>query len=193
MGKRGKSKKIRAEFRKKYDGRTRQGDLTREFDVNDPDETDSPSSERVSGKGDLTRKRTVIGATITDTDSGFQVELEVDESACIKGRVLSVHGLASHVMSEDGKLFRCATRGLLKSLNTEQRHVVAAGDMVWVRPENDDEGFIERIEPRHGILSRTSRGRQHVLVANVDQLLIVTSCAEPSAQTQFDRPLPRDR
>jgi ribosome biogenesis GTPase len=29
------------------------------------------------------------------------------------------------------------------------------------------------------VLSRTSRGRQHVLVANVDQLLIITSAAEP--------------
>jgi ribosome biogenesis GTPase len=29
------------------------------------------------------------------------------------------------------------------------------------------------------VVSRTSRGRQHVLVANVDQLIIVTSAAEP--------------
>ena len=45
--------------------------------------------------------------------------------------------------------------------------------------ENNDEGVIERIEPRHGILCRTSRGRQHVIVANVDQVLIMTSAAEP--------------
>jgi ribosome biogenesis GTPase len=68
---------------------------------------------------------------------------------------------------------------LLKTLATDQRHVVAAGDRVWVRPEGADEGIIERVEPRHGVLSRTSRGRQHVLVANVDQLIVVTSAAEP--------------
>ena len=57
--------------------------------------------------------------------------------------------------------------------------MVIAGDIVWFRPEGSDQGIIERVEPRHGILSRTSRGRQHVLVANVDQVLIVTSAAEP--------------
>jgi ribosome biogenesis GTPase len=41
------------------------------------------------------------------------------------------------------------------------------------------EGLIERIEPRRGVLSRTARGRQHVIVTNVDQLLIVASAAQP--------------
>jgi hypothetical protein len=51
----------------------------------------------------------------------------------------------------------------LKTLATDQRHVVAAGDVVWFRPEGQSEGIIERVEPRHGVVSRTSRGRQHVL------------------------------
>ena len=76
-------------------------------------------------------------------------------------------------------MFQCATRRLLKTLATDQRHVVAAGDVVWFRPEGKSEGIIERVEPRRGVVSRTSRGRQHVLVANVDQLVIVTSAAEP--------------
>jgi ribosome biogenesis GTPase len=64
-------------------------------------------------------------------------------------------------------------------LQTKQRHVVAAGDVVWFRPEGESQGIIERVEPRRGVVSRTSRGRQHVIVANVDQLMIVTSAAEP--------------
>jgi ribosome biogenesis GTPase len=107
------------------------------------------------------------------------VELDVDTSVCRRGRVLTVHGLASMVQAEDGSVYRCATRRLLKSLSTDQRHVVAAGDRVWFRPTNEEEGFIERVEPRRGILCRTSRGRQHVIVANVDQLLIISSAAEP--------------
>ena len=75
--------------------------------------------------------------------------------------------------------FQCAVRRLLKTLATDQRHVVIAGDVVWFRPEGRDQGIIERVEPRHGVLSRTSRSRQHVLVANVDQMIIVTSAAEP--------------
>jgi ribosome biogenesis GTPase len=70
----------------------------------------------------------------------------------------------------------------LKTLSTDQRHVVVAGDRVLFRATTQagsDEGLIERIEPRHGILARTSRGRQHIMVANVDQALIIASAAEP--------------
>lgn len=41
------------------------------------------------------------------------------------------------------------------------------------------EGAIERIEPRHGLLTRASRGREQVLVANVDQVVFVMSLVEP--------------
>ena len=86
------------------------------------------------------------------------------------------------VEEESGDLYHCATRRLLKTLATDQRHVVAAGDCVQFRPvENSDpkEGLIERVEPRHGCLCRAVRGRQQVLVANVDQLAIIASVAEP--------------
>ncbi len=95
------------------------------------------------------------------------------------GRVLRGQGLHSVVRDENGALYQCAVRRLLKTLATDQRHVVIAGDVIWFRPEGRDQGIIERVEPRHGILSRTSRSRQHVLVANVDQMIIVTSVAEP--------------
>src|SRR5262249_31078467 len=38
----------------------------------------------------------------------------------------------------------------------------------------------ERVEPRHGTLTRSSRGREHVLVANVDQVVFVVSLVEPA-------------
>ncbi len=57
---------------------------------------------------------------------------------------------------------------------------MAAGDQVWFLPVSQNEGIIERVEPRRGVLSRSSRGRQHVIVTNVDQLLIIASAAEPS-------------
>jgi len=80
------------------------------------------------------------------------MQLEVDESACLRGRVLSVYGLLSMVQADEGRMYRCATRRLLKTLSTDQRHVVIAGDRVVFRPTdqaNSDEGVIERIEPRH--------------------------------------------
>ena len=178
MTKKKKKRKIRANFRKNRGSRARGGDLTKKIDLSDETTEDAVQSERVSGKGSLSRKRT-IAAEITTDASGERIQLEVDEDRCIAGRVLSVHGLASHVRVEDGRLLKCATRRLLKTLSTDQRNVVATGDNVLVRPANDEEGIIERVEPRYGCLSRTSRGRQHVIVANVDQFLIIMSAAEP--------------
>jgi ribosome biogenesis GTPase len=175
-----KKPKLRTEFRKRHESRTRQRDLTKDYEAQDLQEDSLVQSERVSGKGELTRKRTIVGAQSVDDDSGFAVHLDIDEANCLRGRVLSVHGLTSAVEAEDGRIFHCATRRLLKTLSTEQRSVVAAGDLVLFRPSGDAEGIIERIEPRRGVLSRTSKGRQHVIVANVDQLIIVASAAEPN-------------
>ncbi|MBM3999247.1 MAG: ribosome small subunit-dependent GTPase A [Planctomycetes bacterium] len=173
--------KIRTEFRKHYGSRPKAADPTREFLAADPaDENDGPASERVRAKGDSSRKRTVIGRPSGAPESGAPIVLDVDETQCLPGRVLRVHGLTSIVESERGPVFRCATRRLLKTIATDQRHVVAAGDLVRFRPESGDTGVIERIEPRRGVLCRESRGRQHVLVANVDQVVIVASAAEPA-------------
>lgn len=170
-------RKIRAEFRKGHQGKARRGDLTRELARDDRATDKFVSSERVSGKGDLTRKRTIVGLE-GDEGSGLSVVREIGDGS-LRGRVLSVHGLASQVRSDDGRLFRCATRRVLKNISTDQRHVVAAGDIVYFRAEDEVTGLIERIEPRKSVLCRTSRKRQHVLVANVDQVIIVSSAAEP--------------
>ncbi len=183
----GKKRKIRAEFRKNREVRTRKTDWTRQYDrgalEDGPQEDAVEQSERISGKGELTRKRTVRGEVVdTGDEPGLGVRLEVDESICLRGRVLSVGGVTSAVQGDDGTFYRCATRRLLKTLSTDQRHVVAAGDRVLFRPvenSNPPEGIIERVEPRHGSICRTSRGRQQILVTNVDQLMIVSSAAEP--------------
>lgn len=180
-----KKKKIRADFRKNRTPRPRSDEWTRQFQSQSSEQADAPRDERVSGKGELTRKRTVMGAEHAVADeSGFQVLLDVDKDICLPGRVLSVHGLTCLVDAGNGMYYRCAVRRLLKTLSTDQRHVVICGDRVFFRPApevagGELEGIIERIEPRRGLLSRSSRGRQHILVANVDQLVIVASAAEP--------------
>jgi ribosome biogenesis GTPase / thiamine phosphate phosphatase len=173
-----RKKKIRTDFRKDHQVRRRQKDLTRKFARDDRAEDKFVKSERITGKGDLTRKRTIVGVEADPESSGFGVLRDVAKSS-LRGRVLSVHGLSSLVQADDGRQFRCAIRGLLKDLSTDLRHVVVAGDIVYLRPEATGDSLIERIEPRKHILSRMSRGRQQILVANVDQLVIVASAAEP--------------
>ena len=53
--------KIRTDFRKNRTPRKRSSDLTRRFERDDADQLDEPHEERISGKGELTRRRTVVG------------------------------------------------------------------------------------------------------------------------------------
>ena len=182
--------KVRAEFRKRHESRSRKNDLTRRYQDSEDQLDEIVQSERVSGKGRLTRKRTITG-TSSDEDTGFQVELDVDSPNSLPGRVMRVHGLNSIVRTEKGE-FVCSIRGILKSLSTDLQNVVVTGDYVTIhrnaaddqlanRPsdESDNQAVIVRIEPRTSSISRTSRDRQQIIAANVEQGLIVASAAQP--------------
>jgi len=173
-------KKIRVELRKNRTKPPRDRNWTQKFQ--DPTaEDDSTAAERVRAKGDLSRYRTIVqdeGAT-ADGDSPTEGMPAADAADTRPGRVIRVHGLQSVVEAADGTLHRCAVRPLLKSLATDERSIVTTGHRVWLRDAGNGEGMIERVEPRRGVLTRASRRREHVLVANVDQLVIVMSLVEP--------------
>lgn len=175
-----KKKKVRVDLRKNRTKPPRDRQWTRGFQEHGFVEDSTINAERVRTKGDLSRRRTIIQDDTGTTGGEAAAAMPtVDGTTCIPGRVLRVHGLQSVVETEDGRHYRCAVRRLLRSLVTEERSIVTTGDHVWIRPSLNDEGFIERVEPRHGILTRASRGREHVLVANVDQVVIVMSLVEP--------------
>jgi len=183
-------KKVRVDLRKNRAKPPRENDITRAFHEDATATGDAAGGERVRAKGDLSRKRTL---TVDDAADAMPSAA----AACVRGRVLRVHGLASVVEADDGRVFRCAVRRLLKSLSVDERSVVTTGDVVWFRPvggvgsgvespgtavpglQPPPEGMIERVEPRRGVLTRASRRREHVLVANVDQLAIVISLVQP--------------
>ncbi len=176
-----KKKKVRVELRKNRAKPPRQRDWTRAYQEHGSHDDRHVGQERVRAKGELSRRRTII-QNEAEVGAGGREAADmpaVDVSTCLSGRVLRVHGLQSVVMTDDARTWRCAVRRLLKTLATDERSVVATGDRVWLRPALGDEGFIERVEPRHGLLTRASRGREHVLVANVDQVVIVMSLVEP--------------
>jgi len=100
---------------------------------------DTISNERLSGKGALSRKRTVSGTNSeAGQETGFEVSLDVDSAHTRAGRVLSVHGLNSFVKTNDGQIYECTVRGVLKSLATDLQHVVVAGDFATIEldPKN---------------------------------------------------------
>jgi ribosome biogenesis GTPase len=185
----GKKKKVRVDLRKNRSKPPRQRHWTRSFQDHGFADDATPTGERVRAKGELSRRRTIITDAATGEEApaaGGQEPAEmpaVDATTCLAGRVLRVHGLYSIVEAANGRQYQCAVRRLLRTLATDERNIVTTGDRVWFRPAGDPlvttEGLIERVEPRHGLLTRASRGREHVIVANVDQLVIVMSLVEP--------------
>ncbi len=183
-----KGKKQRVDFRKNRLERTRLTDWTRQYQEHGFEEENPIQEERISGKGDLVRRRTVIvdaNEPANKEDLGFENLPACNPEQCRPGRVLRVHGLKSFVEDESGTVFSCTTRRILKTMSTDQRHVVVAGDRVLFREAtigvqtSELEGVIERVEPRTGAISRLSKNRKQLLVTNVDQTLIITSAAEP--------------
>jgi ribosome biogenesis GTPase len=87
MSSKKKKQKLRVEFKKKYQGRNRQGDVTREFLDRDPEALDAASSERISGKGKLTRRRTIMVDADSDVnaqDTDIASHLDVDDAAVLR-------------------------------------------------------------------------------------------------------------
>lgn len=176
-----KKKKVRVAFKKNRQKRTRANDLTSTYHGPEGGAADASAGERVRAKGELSRHRTVVTETGAEGESPGNplAALAVDLTECLTGRVLRIHGLFSIVQTDDGREFRCAVRRVLKTLAIDGRNIVAVGDRVWFRLSGPDEGLIEKVAPRHGTITRGYRQREHVLVANVDQLLIVSALEAP--------------
>jgi ribosome biogenesis GTPase len=186
-----KKKKVRVDLRKNRSKPPRDRQWTRGFQEHGYSEEATRSDERIRAKGDLSRRRTII----QDDKVGNQPDMpSVDTGTCLPGRVIRIHGLVSVVETEDGRRYRCAVRRVLRTIATDERNIVTCGDRVWFRTDAgardpaahgtdlepvELEAVIERVEPRHGLLTRASRKREHVLVANVDQVVFVVSLVEP--------------
>ena len=176
-------KKVRVDLRRNKQVRTRQQNLTDELLNDQESAADVDSSERVTGRGTLSRRRTLVGVS----SQGNQLLRVVDEDGLRRGRVTSFIGLHIIVRDNDSQQeFACSVRGVLKSMARDVRNVVVTGDRVLFRHEGDaNQGVIERVEPRHGLLSRSSQRREHILVANIDQVLIVGTAADPDFKPQL--------
>ena len=175
-------RKVRVDFRKNREKITRLGNLARQMGdeaAADKAHDQLVGSERLSGKGRLSRRRTIIAAA-GDSGSGEGPQRDIDLSKCLTGRVLSSAGLTTVVRCADGRRFECSIRKVLRTMSRDERSIVITGDEVLFRPQDIDKGVIERVNPRHGVLARGSQNREHILVANIDQVAIVVSAGEPA-------------
>jgi len=175
--KRRNERKTRVDFRQNRQQPRRTADWTRRYHQEQDALEDTQLSESVRAKGELSRKRTVIVG-----DDSAPV---TDESLWKPGVVTSVYGLVCRVDDANGQGWDCTVRRVLRTLLIEQRSPITVGDRVWFSDQSAHHdgtavGVIERAEERETVLSRRERrGREHTLVANADQLLVVASVARP--------------
>src|SRR6516164_12653 len=100
-----KKKKVRVDLRKNRTKPPRQRGWTRGFKEHGYEEEATTPDERVRAKGDLSRRRTIIQEEAPAEGTGRDMPA-VDQGSCLPGRVVRVHGLASVVRADDGKLYR---------------------------------------------------------------------------------------
>lgn len=173
--------KLRVDFRKNRSGVARQNDITRAVQSDGVDVDNLDRSQRVSGKGDQTRKRTIVGAHAV----GDEIIIDVDESLCRRGRVLAAIGSTQCTVQADadqpeaGRRYECTVRRVVRTVSREARNAVVTGDHVLFQPIDEERGVIERVEPRHGVLARGHQYKQHILVANISQVAIIASANDP--------------
>ncbi len=125
-----KKKKVRVELRKNRTKPPRENDLTRAFQ----DDTGQHRRRPVRRTGAREGRRFPIPHRRSGRRRPRRGYAVGGRGECVRGRVLRVHGLQSVVEADDGRVFRCAIRRLLKSLATDERSVVTTGDIVWLRP-----------------------------------------------------------
>lgn len=97
------------------------------------------------------------------------------------GTVITVSsGLCT--VERDGVRIHCRIKTALTARETAFTNAVAVGDQVIVRDDGGDGGIIEDVLPRRTALTRPDvfhGHRRQVVVANADQILIVSSWREP--------------
>jgi ribosome biogenesis GTPase / thiamine phosphate phosphatase len=136
--------------------------------------------ERIMPRGDGERRRAAPPAAVRE-----QGENDASGPAADDGRRQGVVVQVSTALCRvaiDGYTVLCHLRGSLSSHETGFTNVVAVGDRVLVSGAGAERGVVEVVLPRQSVLARPDVFHSHlqqVIVANVDQLLIVAAWRNP--------------
>ena len=143
-------------------------------EADDIEAHDTPQSESVRAKGELSRKRTITDkADAARSDAGRMSE----------GTVTAVRGQFVEV-TDSQRTWLCTVRRILRTRSIDDRSPIAVGDRVTFAISEQQgravEGVIEQVHPRRTVLQRSDGRRLHTIAVNIDQTLIVGSIFEPT-------------
>lgn len=171
--------------------RVRRKDWTEQYtgDPNGYDDLHLTDRERVMPKGEREARSVqtppsplhaglgVLPATAPDSDATGMILTET-----ARGTVVEVSsGLCRVALAE--RTLLCDLRSSLRTAHSGFSNLVAAGDEVVVTHNGHGRGMVEAVLPRRSALARPDVFYSHlqqVIVANVDQVLIIAAWREPA-------------
>ena len=149
-----------------------------------------PSVERVVPLGEQERRRAnlarVAGGIVMPGGSNRPTTVPpapAHSTAVETAAVFEVSQGLCRVALGDGRQLLCEVRRSLKASDTGFTNIVAVGDQVQVSHNGTARGMVEAVLPRRSALARPDPFYSHlrqVIVANVDQLLVVASWRDPA-------------
>jgi len=148
----------------------------------DPDEAGSARIiSRKSLRGEMLKRGE------RDRDEKGLAGGQSSEEDLVVGTVTRMGSGNIHVDTYRG-VFVCKLRGAFKQFEVHQRSIIAVGDRVKVLPGEGAEGVVAEVLPRRTKLSRSDpqlKSAEKVLVANIDQVVVVVSVKEPPLRTRL--------
>ncbi len=137
--------------------------------------------ERILPRGENERRQNLEAEAFDETLLSSEPASDMETDSDQTGLVVEVSSGLCRVEIGD-KRFICTLRGNLQTQETGYSNLVAVGDHVIISEKGNESGVVENVLPRRSILAR-AHGRvlslQQIVVANVDQVLIVASWREP--------------
>ncbi len=150
--------------------------------LEDWDDLDYEQDERIMPHGERERRHALERAAFESPEAGAdEAETSLPSAKGLPGLVIEKSkGLCR--VDLGNRILLCHIRGALNSEEIAFTNAVAVGDEVLVSESGAAGGVIETVLPRRSVLARPDVFHSHlqqVIVANVDQLLVVSSWREP--------------
>ena len=157
--------------------RPRLRDLTQRYEAGELDADPQLDRDALDAPRGKPRK---VGTTEDDPQKDRHAR---SREGLLAGTVLSIGPGSCRVRSED-KEYACVLRGILTAKDSRRQTVLAVGDKVYFSLIGEDEGAVEQVGLRRTVLTRRGTGPrsrlQHIIAANVDQVVVVASASNPT-------------
>lgn len=175
-------KKLRSAKKKMRRNQAPKQARRKDWMTDDWDELDDGSAvERIMPLDEGERRRAIEqSAFAVKPDEDTPATMVIDENT-ITGLVIEVSKGLCRIVVDDRTLL-CGLRGNLVVEETGYTNAVAVGDEVAVLEDEAGGGVVEAVLPRRSVLARPdtfSSHLQQVIVANADQLLVVSAWRDP--------------